>query len=84
MVFRRDNKVCIKAWNSIDSAYAEIWVRNRRNGDEIHFKDFGGDDVENCRSVPLSYNGDIADVKFQHRKSDETLTDDPKTGSVVY
>lgn len=60
------NEVCIRAWHSVSSSYAEIWVRDQTGEVNLHFRDYGGNDVETCRSVPMRYDGRGVGVELQH------------------
>jgi hypothetical protein len=70
------NEICIRAHNSLSSAYAEIWVRDNWLELIRHFRDYGGNDEPNCRTVSTLYNGDVGQIYFQHIDSDGNETDD--------
>ncbi|GAA4429770.1 hypothetical protein ACFQV2_08705 [Actinokineospora soli] len=70
-----DNEVCIRAHNSISSAYAETWVRDDWYEVILHFRDYGGNDEPTCRTVSSVYDGAVGLVYLQHRDSDGHRTD---------
>lgn len=63
------NTVYIRAYNSVSSAFAEMWVYDQFGNELRHFKDFGGDDAPSHRSVSLGYNGTPATFYFRHVNS---------------
>lgn len=77
------NEICIRAHNSLSSAYAEIWVRDNWMELIRHFRDYGGNDEPTCRTVSTLYNGDVGHIYFQHKNSDGIQTVDYQ-GNVTF
>ena len=69
-----DNLVCIRAYNSVSSAYAETWIRDYWGDPIVHFRDYGGDDQPSCRSISYTRDGEQARIFLQHVSSTGSIT----------